>query len=638
MTVIAMSSCDDSFLDRKPDGTIDEEMVFSDFLRASGSVTNIYDRLRGRDRGCVMLNHFSLSCVVDECKGSTVENDLANRITRGTYGPAVLTANQFIWFWWDHYQSIRECNNFLEGIARWNTPDNPNRPGDLAVRKGEVLFLRSYWHMNAMRFYGDFVYMDHTANLSDENSLAYSRLSAVEGIDKLIEDLDEAIGLLPVDQPPVEFGRAEKGAAMALKARLLYAKAMPMWNGGGPEGIALPGDNRTDPHLYATYDASRWADAAAAAKAVMDLRRENGTLRYKLFDKHGEEEFTAGSLPSNPDRSNVNHRVHQRIMRIFWDFESKQDEFIFILTRNKPEGWQTDQTPPTNGGAARTMPLQDQVDEYEFIYNGRGYPIYHPNAKEMGYDDEDPYRNRDPRFYAHFVYHGSTFQSSAMTAQFAVDPLDTDRAGTSPNRIGANNASVTGYYLRKCLQDDWVRGTGTWLNHWPLIRLPEIQLIYAEGLFHSGGDRAEIRRVLNELRARSFMVPIPDELTDAELLDYIHRERRVELFYENVRWFDKRWRLEPSSARELQRQAAYDALPNDQARANFFPYPRTGKQIHGMEPIRDENGKMEVNGVRYRMQRFVIEPRVFDVPRMYFLPLTASEIQNVPTMRQNPGW
>jgi len=318
-------------------------------------------------------------------------------------------------------------------------------------------------------------------------------------------------------------------------------------------------------------------------------------------------------------------------MRIFWDFDSLHDEFIFILTRNKPQGWQTDQTPPTNGGAARSMPLQDQVDEYEFIYNGRGYPIYHPNAAAMGYDDEDPYVNRDPRFYAHFVYHGATFQSTT-------DPLVTERASTSADRIGANNASVTGYYLRKSLQDDWIRGTGNWDNQWPLIRLPEIWLIYAEAMCHLHGPTPEVITLINDLRARSFMVPIPDGLDKEGLLDYIHRERRVELFYENVRWFNKRWRLEPSSAKELARQAAYDALPNDQAKANFYPYPRTGKQIHGMEPIRDENGKMIVNGVRYRMQRFVIEPRVFNIPQMYFLPLTQTEIINIPTIRQNPGW
>jgi len=135
-------------------------------------------------------------------------------------------------------------------------------------------------------------------------------------------------------------------------------------------------------------------------------------------------------------------------------------------------------------------------------------------------------------------------------------------------------------------------------------------------------------------------VAMPDEvMTDKELLlEYIIRERRVELFYENIRWFDARWRLEPASAKEKARQAAYDALPNDQAKANFYPYPRTQKQIHGMEPIRDPNGKMEVDGVRYRMQRFLIETRVFDDPRTYFVPLWHTEISNMPTIKQNPGW
>ena len=618
LTGIVLTSCE-KFLDKTPDDTVSEEVAFADFRRVSGMVTSIYDRLREWDRGVTALNAFSLSTVTDECKASTVENDLANRIARGTYGPSITT--EFSSFWWNCYQAIRECNTFFEGVEKYKTPDNPYRRGDLEVRKGEAYFLRAYWHYRVLCYYGDMVYMDKTADLDNSNELKYVRISGVDAIDRMIADCEAAIQRLPVNHPVMEIGRAEKGTAMALKAKLLYIRATHMWNGGGPEGITFSGDNRVNKEKYAAYDPTWWKKAADAAKEVMDLKRDNGELRYNLYQTGGVNEFTPSSR----------NMVHRRIKNIYHDASSLQNEYIFILTRNKDQGWQIDQTPPTNGGGARSMPLQDQVDEYEFIgSDGKGYPIYHENAATLGYDDENPYVNRDPRFYADIMYHGCTFQATT-------DPLNTDRTSVSADRIGANNASVTGYYLRKMLRDDWVVGTGGWHLHYPLIRLPEIQLIYCEGMCRFSGASSEIVGLVNNLRARSFMAPIPDGLDQAGLLEYIERERRVELFYENVRYFDARWKLEPSSTKELARQTAYDALPADQ-KANFYPYPRTGKQIHGMEPVRDPNGKIEINGVKYRMQRFVIEQRKFNIPQMYFLPLSQVEINNCPTIQQNPGW
>ena len=637
LTMIVLSSCD-KFLDRQPDNMITEEVVFTDFTRTNGLVSSIYRRLGDYDKGCVMLNHFSISCITDECKGSMVESDLANRITQGQYGPSSISQFQFWWFF--NYEAIRDCNVFLEGVAKHNTPDNPKRPGDLEIRIGEVYFMRAYWHFNILRFFGDMLYMDKTADLNDEAELrTWTRISGVDAIDKMIADLDEAIRRLPLRQPDAEFGRVEKGAAMALKARLLWIRALPLWNGGGPEGITFNGWNeRVDNHLYASYDPTWWGKAAEAAKEVLDLT-ENGQPRYHLFTRYGDTEYTAGSLSLN-NRSNVNHRVYQRIMKLFWDQDAYQNEFIFLLMNNKPEGWQPDQTPISNGGGFRSQPLQDQADEYEFIYNGYGYPIYHENAAAMGYDDGDPYRDRDPRFYAHYVYHGSTFQNTDIH-QSCTDPLITDRASNSVDRIGAggNSANRTGYGLRKCLQDDWTRGIGNWDNQWPLIRLPEIILIYCESVCRSTGVTPEIVGLVNALRARSFMAPIPPEAgSNADIfLDYVLRERRVELFYENVRYFETRWRLEPSSPTELAKQAAYDAK-SGQAKADSYPYPRTQKQIHGMEPVRDDNGKMTVDGVRYRMQRFQIEGRWANVPQMYFLPIDQTEITNMPTIKQNPGW
>lgn len=622
---IVLSSCD-KFLDRTPDDKIFEDQVFADYSRANGLISKLYEDMRARCNGVVTMSHFSLSGMTDECEGSTVEGDIVNKYNRGEYGPSIgyPSTDKHKQYWEQFYETIRKTNVFIDGVKKYNTPDNPDRPGDLAIRIGEAYFFRAWYHYIVLRWYGDLVYMDKTTDFKHDD-MNYAKISAPDAIDKMIIDLEEAISRLPVNQPTSDFARVEKGTAMALKARLLFIKASPMYNGG-----AFPSDTRVDHTKYATYDKEKWKAAADAAKAVMDLTMSNGQPRYSLFKKYSATDYYTSSI-SKTNKSNTNNPVLKRIKEIYHDMEAINNEWIFVLSRHKAESWQGDHIPPTAGGAARLQPVQEQVDEYEFIgSDGRGYPVYHPNAAALGYDDSDPYHNRDPRFYADIMYHGCTFQVKT-------DPLITDPTTGSADRIGANNATSTGYYLRKFYRDEWVKGSSGWPLHFPQIRLPEMWLIYCEAICRYSGYSNEVVNIINELRARSFMAPVPDGLTQDELLKYIQRERRVELFYENDRYFVTRWMLEPTSPEETARQQAYDALP-DADKPNYWPYPRTQKQIHGMKPVQDPSGKMVVNGINYRMERFQKETRIFNIPQMYYLPILQVEITNCPTIIQNPGW
>jgi hypothetical protein len=167
-----------------------------------------------------------------------------------------------------------------------------------------------------------------------------------------------------------------------------------------------------------------------------------------------------------------------------------------------------------------------------------------------------------------------------------------------------------------------------------MIRLPEIQLIFCEAQNKFSGPGPEVYTVLNNLRARSFMAPVPPGLGETDLTKYIQRERRVELFYENKRYFYARWNLEPDSQEELAREAAAKASPNPD---NFWPYPRTQDAAHGMKPVEDPAGAIVVGGVHYRMERFKLEDRVF-TSKNYYFPLVSSEIANCPSLIQSPNW
>ena len=97
------------------------------------------------------------------------------------------------------------------------------------------------------------------------------------------------------------------------------------------------------------------------------------------------------------------------------------------------------------------------------------------------------------------------------------------------------------------------------------------------------------------MRARSFMAPMPPTVkTDKKLMnEYIQRERRVELFYENDRYWHSRLYLEPDDSEQLALEAAYKD-------ANSYPYPKTQRFSHGMKPVEDANGKIEIGGKHYK--------------------------------------
>ena len=102
----------------------------------------------------------------------------------------------------------------------------------------------------------------------------------------------------------------------------------------------------------------------------------------------------------------------------------------------------------------------------------------------------------------------------------------------------------TGYALRKFVQNDWSINASISSMHFPLIRLPELMLIYAEALNETDGDVNTIKSMLNQIRERSFMKPVPPEFDSDKKLrrEYIDRERRVELFFENNRYFTLRYK------------------------------------------------------------------------------------------------
>lgn len=629
MTVLI--GCND-FLDKQPDDEISEEQTFQSYTKVNQLVTDLYLRSKRCNAPLTWLSHFSSAGLTDEAEGSNVEGNITNRYNTGDWSPTSMPQPNSDMFWKGIYNTIRRANVIIEGVEKYKTPDNPINPGELERRIGEVYFLRGYLQYLIIRMYGEAVYVDRVIQAND--NMDFEKESVHSMVAKIVSDAGEAYKRLPARQSDKDFARADQGACLGLKAIALWTAATPLYNGATEHGY---NGTRVFESEYA-YDVKRWEAARDAAKAVLDFKDAAGKTRYSLYQTYEANDF------DDSGRENTsNSTVNKRLWQMYYDIEAFRNEYVWFVTKDKFDGWFGDVYPPSRGGGARQQPVQEQVDEYEYISpDGYGYPIYDSKAVTDGYDDGNPYMSvkRDPRFYRDIIFHGAHFRGGNNR------PSVTNIADGA-DRIGASNATTTGYYLRKYLQEAWNRDGSVSISAPPIWRLPDFIYIYAEAVNEISGPNAEIYKLVNDVRARSFMAPMPPKTqSDKNLMrEYIKRERRVEFFYENKRVFDTRLYLESTTKKEVDRESKWEASGtniSDKSK-NYWtkyrePYPKTQRMINGMRPVEDANGKIEINGKKYRMERFCVETRIFETPKHYLWPIMQSELSNTPSLKQNPGW
>ena len=627
-----LTACSDSFLDKEEDDKKSEEDVYTRYEEVDKNVVEAYYLAKAANRPLVWLEHFSSAAITDECESTNVEGNIGNLYNQGAWNPNSNFPGNVRQFWSSLYEAIRHINVTLEGIEKYNTPDNAMSPGDLNKRIGELYFLRGYLHWLLVRAYGEIPYIDHSIPANAEKNFQKESVHAV--VEKIIKDAQAAYDRVQdvYSRNDENFGRVDKGACLGLMAIARWTAATPLYNGAkdkfGYEGT------RVFESEY-TYDASRWTKAMEAAKAVLDFK-VNGTQRYKLYDKYDASDFM-----DDGNRNLNGSLVYHRLWDMFFDYDALASEAVFFVARDKNAPWQGDQYAPSRGGSSRQQPVQEQEDEYEYMApDGYGYPVYSPEARTAGYDDSNPYVHRDPRFYRDILYHGAPYRDNSNNAR----PMNT---ADGPDKIGATNATTTGYYLRKFMKDGWNKSGDFQLNCPAIWRLPEFIYIYAEAVNETDGPNQEIYDLINRVRARSFMSPMPPQtLTDRDLMrQYIRRERRVEFFYENKRPWDCRLYLEPSSPEELAKEQTFLSMGsnNTERSINYWKqnkgsYPRCQRMINGMRPVEDPAGLIEIDGKHYRMERFCKEERAFETPKHYLFPILNTEIQVCPTLVQNPGW
>jgi hypothetical protein len=476
-------SCKKDYLDVVPTDRISDVTMLSDSTLFEDFVINRYMSIKLHDkegegtapgfgRG---FEYAMWSSLTDE---SIYNNDDATwLVQRGLLAPENTGIAGTIWG--RSYRSIRECNYGLTNIMQVQMSE-----GLRNKLRGELHFIRAYRYHDLIRNYGGVILMGDKVYSLDDNmtdASVYVKSSLKDCMDYAVAELDSAAQYLPAAYGDNwAQGRATKGAALALKSRLLLYAASPLYNVG------------------------TWENAAAAAKAVMDMNQYSLAADYaKLFLNASSNEI------------------------IFSRQYAIGARHVCLEIANGPNGY--------NGWAGNT-PLQNLVDAYEM---NNGKPITDPAS---GYSAATPYANRDARFYTTILYNGATYRGST---------IQTYTPGGKDSKDGPSNwnTTKTGYYLRKFMDENnpienpWdVAG----LQPWIYLRYAEVLLNYAEARNEAVGPDATVYDAVNQVRQRASVnqPPLPAGMSQTAMREALRRERQVELAFEEHRFYDvRRWKI-----------------------------------------------------------------------------------------------
>ncbi|MBC9797151.1 RagB/SusD family nutrient uptake outer membrane protein [Sinomicrobium weinanense] len=471
-----LGACDDA-LDKLPLDAPSDETFYTNETELEMAVTGAY-------RSLYWVSDVPFPVLLDNTTDlGFLRSDFSSMQTfsRGAHSPA---EPGFSDVWEKMYTGIGRCNNLLNNMekAREVVSDDTYRRIE-----AEALFLRAYYYSWLLQLYGDVPFMEEVPAAIEDAYIP--KTPRTEIVQRLLEDLDKVAEILPENWGDSDEGRATKGAALTLKARI------------------------------ALYD-GLFGEAAEAAFQVMN----SGT--YKLHPDYGEL-FTYAGV---------------RVEEVIFDLPFQ----LGFMTTRLPL-----QLGPRNTGSwSQIVPSQFMVDSYECA---DGNPIDRSSLYDPAqpFENRDPRLDaslvRPQSVFAGYVF--ETHPDSTETTYFK-DGVATRVANQDVRNAFA---TFTGYLWRKyAAPEDMPQNAHTSGLSFILMRYAEVLLIYAEAKTELGQADATVLDAVNQVRARAYGVDVGDTgnypavttTNQDELRTIIRRERKVELANEGFRLTDiRRWKI-----------------------------------------------------------------------------------------------
>lgn len=558
--------------------------------------------------------------------------------------------------WGKYYKIIRKCNIILAHIGE--VPDLTQ--ADKLFFESYARFFRAYAYYNILVDFGPPILLNDEIIENNEPIEYYDRARSTydEAVEYICSEFEFAGKNMPKEVPLMDFGRPTAGAAYALASRVRLIHASPAFNGGEIARRYFSDWTRSTDgvhYIAQSYDESRWALAAAAAKIVIDMSSDAG-LRYGFYTVTADSKTPP--LPktsiADPDFTS-NWPIgaagidHYRSYSELFNGECAAptvNEFIWVRRsghiKEMTRGWM----PISLGGWSKFAVTQKMVDMYR-MDDGRTIEeaISDGYYTESGYTESvqlfsgyrlnagvfNMYNHREMRFYACVGFNEcfwpnlSTIDPKAREHTAKYYAFAEDGRGTSNDPF---LYTMTGYVPRKWYHPmDAIAGSSARVMDkvYPIVRYPEILLNYAEALnnlttthtFEVNGktvsftrDKAEIKKAFNLVRHRAGLPGMTDdEVNDPGTVQkLIEQERMVEFMHENRRYYDvRRWGIYEETEREPVMGMNVDATDKDAFHQRVMP---SFTEIHG---------------------------RVVD-RKLMFVPIPRYELQRIPSLDQNIGW
>lgn len=560
------------------------------------------------------------------------EHEAFAAFPKGNYS----ASNAVISYWDTFFQGIRQCYMFLDIVDQ--LPSSTTTNEEKADYKAQAKFLIAYYHYQLLRCYGPISLIKNEQSINMRVNDYPGRNHLDECVEWIANLLDEAAAGLPAKREvQSRFGLATSVAAKAVKAKLYLYAASPLFN-GTPDKAPMYANfkDKKDNNLMPTaHDPNKWIKAKEAIKAAISVAETAGHSLYNVND------YRIGEAGANPYPTAGPIRK-MRTQMVNWRNGNPEG----ILMESRAQGYYDIQLKCTptmsvgSNGANGVSPTWNMLNRF---YTKDGLPWnVDPATKNLNPLDivtldgtHSEYAHpgkqtiifnigREPRFYAWVGFHGGYFEvlnGSDSPYNNTVMPtrgrliLNFLKSGDHGRKDRTNNYAPTGYLNKKGLDPSMTvarAGYNAVDYPWPIIRLADLFLAYAEACVETG-DLNEAKLYLNKVRERAGIPTVEQSwetiagitLDKDKLREIVRQERMIELYLENQNFWDmRRWLLAET----------------------YFNQKAKGLNIEG-NTMTD-----------FAQLKEVPFERAFDAKKNYLLPIPSSDINRNPQLVQNPGY
>lgn len=593
---LAVCSCDDMF-EPAIENNRTEDAMYEESKYAHGLLMYGYDRLP-------YIRSTQTDVATDDATTNVFTDDYYNMATG-----AWASDNDPMTQWNNCKDGIQYVNLFLTKVkkVKWAPSAKSKQWMFIDRLKGEAFGLRAIFYYHLLQAHGGYAddnvlygvpLLTQPENASSDFNQPRATFAAC--VKQIFADCDSAVALLPQDYADVKTTEAIPAKYLSVGAQVTGFNLVFGEKAKGLISAKIAEAIKAQTSLLAASPAFREQSGVTSAEAA--------TLCANVLKRIGGLEgfdMTGSTWYKNKKK-----------------LDPSAAEMPEILWRESSHSQDTDQEkdnfPPSLYGAGRVNPSQNLVDAFP-MRSGR--PITDPNS---GYDPQNPYANRDPRLDDNVLYNDVQFGSGGNIVITGKYPDDNN--GIVDNLNANDNSTRTGYYMKKLLRSDVSasKGLSKQYHIYPRIRYTEIFLAYAEAANDAWGPKNDptgigftAYDVIKKIRERAGLgtdfkgakLPEGDSYLEecandqAKMTDLIRNERRIELCFENKRFWDlRRW-----------------LLPIDE--------PVRGMMIER----NDETGKLTYTVIH-------VADRKFDSSFQYYGPIPKSEVLKWSNLKQNRGW